>query len=533
MKKNIQSHFILLFGVIAALTITSGFAQTTKTFSDLSTSHKNYTAITDLQSRGIISGYPDGSFQPERTVNRVEALKMVILTAENAKKLAASEQKKVSVTFPDIDKGAWYMTTLEKAVSYNIVSGYPDGNFRPEKTVNLAESLKMSLNSFEINTSSITVSENPYKDAFASEWYARFVQYAKEKNLIDADDKNMIYPNQGMKRGTLAEVLYRLLRSTKTTDTITDTNTLKALAEKHSIRFGAFYEYAIRSDLYNQIFEREMNVMAAGTFWTDGSRQSRSEFDFSEMDAKVNWGRARDMELHGLTLVWFEEITDWLKATPNADVEAIMNTHIDTMVGRYAGKIKLWDVVNEAMNDDNTGTLRQGHKWAEAMGDDYISKAFVRAHAADPNAILRYNDFYIESNKAKFEGVKALLISLKKQGVPVHALGWQMHVKPGSFDPGTLLARMNEIADLGFDNYISELDVELPENANAADYEQQKQTFKEVIKTFLSARRHKTVVVWGLRDGDPWSGLTKNHPLLFDEKLQKKPAYFGVQEALK
>ena len=106
-----------------------------------------------------------------------------------------------------------------------------------------------------------------------------------------------------------------------------------------------------------------------------------------------------------------------------------------------------------------------------------------------------------------------------------------MHVKPGSFDPATLLARMNEIADLGFDNYITELDVELAENASAADYEQQKQTYKTVVETFLAARRAKTLVIWGLRDGSPY-WLTNNHPLLFDENFNKKPAYFGVQEAL-
>lgn len=319
--------------------------------------------------------------------------------------------------------------------------------------------------------------------------------------------------------------------------------TLKTLAEQHDISFGAFYQYDIRSDLYDQIFEREMNVMAAATIFGDGSSPSHGEYDFSEMDEKVNWGFARNMEVHGHTLIWYaeSELPDWFKSAPISDVEAIMNERIDTLVGRYKGKIKLWDVVNEAVNDDlgpewgddgPVGTLRMKNKWVEAMGTDYIRKAFVRAHAADPTTILRYNDFNIESNQAKFEGVKNLLIDLKKQGAPVHALGWQMHVKPETFDAPTLLTRMNEIADLGFDNYISELDVELPVNANEANYEQQKQTYKAVVRTFLAARRHKTLVVWGLRDGDPY-WLTENHPLLFDENFRKKPAYFGVQEALK
>lgn len=315
---------------------------------------------------------------------------------------------------------------------------------------------------------------------------------------------------------------------------IGEAGALKALAEQRGVRFGAFYQYDFRGGLYDQIFETEMNVMVAGTFWTDGSYPSRTESDFSEMDYKVNWGRSRGMELHGHTLVWFDDIPDWVKAAPKADVEAIMNEHIGALVGRYAGKIKVWDVVNEAVDDD--GMLRLNHKWAEAMGTDYIRKAFIRAHASDPNAVLRYNDYlyndyFIENNKKKFEGIKALLIDLKKHGAPVHALGWQMHVTPMSFDAAVFLAHLNEIADLGFDNYITELDVELPENASAADYEQQKQTYKRVVETFLVARRHKSIVVWGLRDGDPY-WLTENHPLLFDENLRKKPAYFGVQEAL-
>jgi endo-1,4-beta-xylanase len=314
--------------------------------------------------------------------------------------------------------------------------------------------------------------------------------------------------------------------------------TLKEAAATQGICFGALYQWEFHGDAYDQIFETEMNVMVAGTFWGDGSRSSRTEFDLSEMDTKVSWGLARHMELHGHTLVWFApiEMPDWLKVEPATNIEAIMNEHIDTVVKRYAGKIKLWDVVNEPIDED--GTLRQKeNKWFDAMGDDYIRKAFIRAHAADPAAVLRLNEYDLEINEAKFKGVKALLSSLKDQGVPVHALGWQLHIgwqdpeTPISFDSAILLARMNEIADLGIDNYITELDVTLPITASEADYQLQKQIYKGVIKTFLVARRHKTIVVWGLRDGDP-NWLTENHPLLFDENLEKKPAYDGVREAL-
>lgn len=304
---------------------------------------------------------------------------------------------------------------------------------------------------------------------------------------------------------------------------------LKTLAAARGIRFGALFQYDIRDDRYERVFETEMKVMTVGAFWRDDIRRTRAAFDFAPLDAEVTWGGERDMDLYAQTLVWFDDIPDWLRATPTADVEGIMNEHIDVVVGRYAGRIKAWNVVNEAVNGD--GTLRLDHKWAAAMGSDYIRRAFIRAHAADPSAVLYYNDFGIESDRAKFEGVKALLINLKDQGAPVHALGWQLHVRPSSFVAATLLARMNEIADLGLDNYITELDVELPAAAGAADYERQRQTYKTIVEAFLAARRHRTIVVWGLRDGDPY-WLTNGHPLLFDESYRRKPAYFGVQEAL-
>ena len=305
--------------------------------------------------------------------------------------------------------------------------------------------------------------------------------------------------------------------------------TLKELAAARGIRIGGNYDYELRSITHDRIFEREFNAMTVGFFGDVIYPGGRSDPVFSETDERVSWATTRSMEVLGQTLVWFEDIPAWVKSTPVSQVEAAMFKHIDALVSRSAGQVKLWNVVNEAIDDE--GNMRLDHRWAEAMGADYISKAFIRAHAADPTAILYYNEYDIESNIIKYKTVKALLKDLLRKGVPVHALGWQMHVKPGSFDPTTLLARFNEIADMGLDNYITELDVELPSEATTADYENQRQTYKTIVETFLAARRRKTVVVWGLRDGSPY-WLTNGHPLLFDESFRKKPAYFGVQEAL-
>ena len=104
-------------------------------------------------------------------------------------------------------------------------------------------------------------------------------------------------------------------------DTGSDTETpLKELAADHSLLIGSNYDYALADATHDTVFEEEFNVMTAGIFWGDGSRPSRTEYDFSEMDAKVNWGRARGMDVLGQTLVWFSpsELPDWFKAAPNS-----------------------------------------------------------------------------------------------------------------------------------------------------------------------------------------------------------------------
>jgi GH35 family endo-1,4-beta-xylanase len=309
------------------------------------------------------------------------------------------------------------------------------------------------------------------------------------------------------------------------------TTTLKELAADHGIRIGSYYDYGLDDATHDGIFAQEFNAMTVGFFagvlYPDGT----AEPVFAEIDAAISLAVSLDMEILAQSLVWFEfeEIPAWIQSTPLGGVEAAMFQHIDTVVNRYADRINLWNVVNEAIDDE--GHIRLNHKWAQAMGSDYIAKAFTRAHAADPTAVLYYNEFDIESNTEKYNAVKTLLKDLLSKGVPVHALGWQLHVTPGSCDAATLLTRFNEIADLGLDNYITELDVELPPEPTADDYEAQKQTYKMIVETFLAARRHQTLIFWGLRDGSPY-WLTDAHPLLFDEEFNKKPAYFGVEEAL-
>lgn len=175
-------------------------------FSDVSTSNPNYTAVTYLKVHGVIAGYPDGTFKPDQVVNRAEALKIILLGSGET--IADSIDLE---PFRDVPRDDWYSTYVAKAKELGIVEGYSDGTFKPAQTVNLVENLKILLLTQKIDMNTVVVSSNPYADAFADQWYAKYVEYAKEKNLIDPDSNNMIFPAQGMTRGKLAEAMYRLM----------------------------------------------------------------------------------------------------------------------------------------------------------------------------------------------------------------------------------------------------------------------------------------------------------------------------------
>lgn len=201
---GLMSLSILTFSL--PLLTAYGLATQANAFTDVTISNPHYDAILYLKTKGVVSGYPDGSFKPDQIVNRAEALKIILIAA----KIDAPETTS-NGGLSDVDGNAWYARFIVKAKMLLIAQGYADGKFRPEQTVNLVEALKMALKAKNIDITNIAVDENPFADAFKAEWYAKFVMYAKIKNIIEANSNNMIFPAQGFTRAKLAEMIYRLL----------------------------------------------------------------------------------------------------------------------------------------------------------------------------------------------------------------------------------------------------------------------------------------------------------------------------------
>jgi endo-1,4-beta-xylanase len=283
-------------------------------------------------------------------------------------------------------------------------------------------------------------------------------------------------------------------------------------------------------------------------------------YDFAASDRFVEFGEKHRMFVVGHTLVWHNQTPRWVfeDEKGNAvDRETLLNRmreHIFTVVGRYKGRIKGWDVVNEALNQD--GTMRQS-PWFKIIGDDYLVKAFQFAHEADPSAQLYYNDYDLELPAKRAGGVE-LIKKLKAAGVPISGVGLQNHNLmdwPSAADED---ATITAFENLGVKIHITELDVDvLPRTTKpGADYAvdiqvtpqlnpyvdrlpdaRQLALTRRYLELFQVYLKHRDaidrVTFWGVSDGDSWlnnwpmKGRT-NYPLLFDRFGRAKPALAAI-----
>lgn len=267
-------------------------------------------------------------------------------------------------------------------------------------------------------------------------------------------------------------------------------------------------------------------------------------YTFDQADELVAFARKYGMDVRGHTLVWHNQTSDWLfddgqgGNVSKAVLLERLRSHIETVVGRYKQDIYAWDVVNEVIADEGEALLRPS-KWVEIAGQDFIAKAFEFAHAADPNAVLFYND-YNESHPLKRDKIYTLVKSLLEQGVPIHGIGLQAHWN--LFDPSLddIRAAIEKYASLGLQLQLTELDVSLfrfedrrtdlvkPEPGML---ERQAEVYEAVFRLLKEYREVVSgVTFWGAADDYTWLDDfpvrgRKNWPFLFDEQHQPKPAY--------
>jgi endo-1,4-beta-xylanase len=265
-------------------------------------------------------------------------------------------------------------------------------------------------------------------------------------------------------------------------------------------------------------------------------------YDFEPADALADFAQRHNMLLRGHTLVWHNQIPDWVKKSnyTEAQLATILQSHIHSVVTHYASKVYAWDVVNEAFNDD--GTMRDTLWYNQpgigaGKGTQYIEQALRWALQADPKAKLFYNDFDAELVNKKSDAIYAMAKDFKRRGVPLDGIGFQTHITLQFDNPSRLAsyaANLERFAKLGLELHITELDIRLADSS-AASLTAQAKLYGEITTLCVQQPACKLVQTWGFTDKHSWiphfyKGM--GWALLWDDKYQKKPAYEAVHDAL-
>ena len=300
----------------------------------------------------------------------------------------------------------------------------------------------------------------------------------------------------------------------------------------------------IRDARAREVLRCAATIVTDNGFYWATVEPKRGQFDFAQGHEMLAYAQANGLEVRGHVLVWHNALPSWLangSFTPE-ELKAILKTHIQTIVARYRGKIRTWDVVNEAIDD--RGNLRDTI-WLRALGPEYIELAFRWAREADPDALLFYNDYRNEGSGAVSDRQYALVRDLRAKGVPVDGVGFQMHLISGGENPyvnarATALAAMGaniaRLGALGLAVQITEMDVSVL-NLQGDKLAVQAAIYGDILRTCLAAPSCTALLTWNLDDGHTWvtgryPGSENDAPLLFDRQLRPKPALEELRKVL-
>jgi endo-1,4-beta-xylanase len=285
----------------------------------------------------------------------------------------------------------------------------------------------------------------------------------------------------------------------------------------------------------------------------DAIQPVEGTFTWDAADSIIEFGEMTGMRLRWHGLVWHQQNPAWVfqdRANPARQVSRDilnqrMRTHIQTVMRRYRGRVESYDVVNEPISDRaGLRTGAEGSLWHEILGPDYIDNAFRWAREADPNAQLVINDYNLESDTRKRQDMFNLVQGMLRRGVPVDAVGLQMHICINQPPVQQIRETIEMFASLGVQVIITEMDISIysspdePRRAVTNDILlRQAQRYRDIFTMFREqadrGNLSDMVIIWGTTDNMSWKnnypvpGRT-DAPLLFDGRFQAKPAFWAL-----
>lgn len=309
----------------------------------------------------------------------------------------------------------------------------------------------------------------------------------------------------------------------------------------------------VSQDPYTRTVAGQAGILVAENAmkWSN-LRPSPTEFAFAPADKLFEFAARHQQLIRGHNLCWHEQLPSWFAATATKEnAKALLTQHIQTVAGRYAGRVHSWDVVNEAVHipDGRPDGLRKS-PWLQLIGPDYIELAFTVAAKADPLAKLTYNDYDIEldtaEQSAKRGAVLMLIRRLHARGIPIHAIGIQSHLQATGPQPGAgVVSLIREAAKIGLEVYITEMDVNT--HALEGDAAAQDRAVANVYRNYLSLvlpePNVKAVLTWGISDAHTWLNQSRQpwalrpdgsrqRPLPFDDNYSPAPAFYAMRSSI-
>ncbi|WP_448702883.1 endo-1,4-beta-xylanase [Mucilaginibacter sp. AW1-3] len=292
------------------------------------------------------------------------------------------------------------------------------------------------------------------------------------------------------------------------------------------------------------------NTFTTTATWTKYSWTITLNSAETAPQVRLNFTTAGTYNIDNITVV-ANTTTTLPAAQIAANVDTALKREITGIVTHYAGKIKAWDVVNEAISD-NGGNLRTSANtpagngfffWADYLGRNFGLKAFQYAKAADPNALLFINDYNLEYSNTKLDSLIAYVKELQGKGAKIDGIGTQMHINLNTTTTGIDNAFI-KLAATGLKVRISELDIALNSGkaagftASSTALTSQATLYKYVIDSYqknVPKAQQYGITIWGVADTDSWlnSASAPDFPLLFNAGYAKKPAYYSVLLSLK
>lgn len=304
----------------------------------------------------------------------------------------------------------------------------------------------------------------------------------------------------------------------------------------------ALGESPLASDAtYQQLATQEFDYVTAENAmkWQSLQPNSATQYSWEDADAIAQFAQANGQAIKGHTFVWYMQNPDWAADASAEELRTAMQNHIRTTMTHYKGKIRAWDVVNEAVDTDAATGYKENIFW-EKLGPGYVEEAFIYADQVrqelDPDVLLFYNEIGIERIGPKSDFAYQMIKELVEKGVPIDGVGFQSHVSTHRYpSEADLRNNLRRFAELGVSVNISEVDVRdtvLPGSADARALAQ-RIAYQQIVASCVLEPACEAITFWGFTDNYSWL-LDEGdfHPLLFDTSYQKKPAYQGVMDGL-